>query len=70
MRQAKVIACLIIRGLCLVVELQRKLDIPWRLGAGNLPHRGSKAHAWRVELYVVKRIDEVGSELQLEPLRE
>ena len=65
--------CLIIRGLCLVVELQRQLDVPWRLGAlggPNLPHRWSKAHVRRVELYVVECIDEVSSELQLEPLRE
>src|SRR5258708_18245199 len=70
MRQAGVIGCLSIRGLCLVVELQRQLDIPWRLGTRNLSHRGSKTHVWRVELYVVKRIDEISSELQLEPLRE
>ena len=64
------IACLIIRGLCLVVELQCQLDIPWRLGAANLSHRGTKAHVWCVELHVVKRIDEVTPELQPEPLRE
>ena len=61
-------ACLIIRGLLSVVELQSKLDIPWRLGTGNLSHGGTKAHVWRVELDVVKRIEEVGSELQFEPL--
>ena len=33
MRQAGVFACLIIRDLCLVVELQRKLEVPRRLGA-------------------------------------
>src|ERR1700738_1492081 len=54
----------------LVVELQRELDIPWRLGTVNLPHRRSKTHIRRVELNVVKRIDEVSSELQPEPLSE
>ena len=62
-------ACLIIRGLySLVVELQRELNVPWRLGAGNLTHAGAKAHVGRVELYVVKGVDEVSSELQFEPL--
>src|ERR1700730_4093103 len=67
MRQAGGVACLIIRGLCLVVELQRQLDISLRLGAGNLPHILSKAHVWCIELDVVKRIHEVSSELQLKP---
>src|SRR5258708_24421318 len=70
MRQAGVIACLIIRGLCLVVELQRQLDVPWSLGVGNLSHGRSKAHIRCVELDVVECIDEVSSELQPEPLRE
>src|SRR5271169_6894310 len=69
MRQAGVCACLIIRGLCLVVELQRKLDVPRRLGAGNLSHCRSEAHVWSVGLYMVERVQEVGSELQLEPFR-
>lgn len=65
--------CLIIRCLCLVVELQRQLDIPWGLGAlagTNLSHRRSKVHIRRVKLYVVECIDEVSSELKPEPLRE
>lgn len=70
MRQAGVFACLIIRALGLVIELQRKLDIPWRLGSRNLPHRSSKTHVWCVELHMVKGIDEVGPELKSEPLRE
>src|SRR5258708_16606915 len=70
MGEGGVAACTIIRALRLVVELQSELDIPWRLGAGNLSHRGSKIHVWCVELHVVKRIDEISSELQPEPLRE
>ena len=62
-------ACLIIRALCLEVELQRQLDVPWGLSARNLSHRGSQAHVWCVELDVVESIDEVGSELQTKPLR-
>src|SRR5215469_5375965 len=68
MRQAGVFACLIIRGLQLVVELQGELNVPWRLGAGNLTHAAAKAHVRRVILYVVKGIDEVSSKLQFEPL--
>jgi hypothetical protein len=63
-----VFACLIVRCLCLVVELQRKLNIPRGLGARNLSHRGINARVWYVELHVVKRINEVRSELQLKPL--
>ena len=65
-----VAACPIIRALRLVIELQSELNIPWRLGAGNLPHGGTEAHVWRIELHVVKRIDEITPELQPEPLRE
>ena len=65
----EVFACLIIRALFSVVELQRQLDVPWGLGTCNLSHRGSQAHVWCVELDVVESIDEVGSELQTEPLR-
>lgn len=68
MRQAGVFACLIIRVLFLVVELQRKLDIPWRLGTGNLPHATANTCVGHVQLYVVKRIDKVRPELQPEPL--
>src|SRR5579863_7508209 len=69
MRQAGVYACLIIRGLCLVVELQRKLNIPRTLGTGNLPHCRSKAHVRSVGLHVVERVQEVGSKLQPEAFR-
>src|SRR5256885_8840172 len=70
MRQAGVIACLIIRGLCLVVELQRKLNVPWRLSTGNLSQlRTQVPNVWCVQLDVVEGIDEVSSELQFEPLR-
>ena len=62
-------ACLIIRALCSVVELQRKLDVPWGLSTRNLSHLGSQAHVGCVELDVVESIDEVGSELQTKPLR-
>jgi len=54
----------------LVVQLQRKLNVPWRLGARNLSHRSSKAHVWCVQLDVVESIDEVGPKLQSEPLSE
>jgi hypothetical protein len=63
-----VFACLIIRCLFLVVELQRQLDVPWGLSIGNLPHASANTRGGRVQLYVVKRIDEVGPELQPEPL--
>ena len=69
MRQAGVYACLIIRCLCLEVELQSKLDVSWRLGILNNPH------VWRVirggrrpKVDGVKCIQEVRAELQFEPL--
>ena len=65
-----VFACLIVRRLCLVVELQRKLNIPWRLGGRNLSYCSSKVHVRGVQLNVVECIDEVGPELQPEPLGE
>jgi hypothetical protein len=68
MRQAGVSACLIVRRLLLVVELQRELNISGRLGAGDLPHGCSQAHIRCVQLRVVEGVDEVGSELQPEPL--
>ena len=55
-------------GLQLVVEFESELNVPWRLGAGNLTHGGAKAHVGRVVLYMVKGVDEVSSELQFEPL--
>src|ERR1700745_678937 len=66
----EVAACPIIRAPCLVVELQSELDVPWRLSAGNLPHGGTEAHVWRVQLHVVKRINEISPELQSEALSE
>jgi hypothetical protein len=54
----------------LVVQLQGKLDIPWVLRAGDLTHGRSKVHVWSVQVDVVEGIDEVGSELQSEPLCE
>ncbi len=66
-------ACLIVRCLCLVVELQRKLNIPrglGTLGGRNLSHRRSKVHVWSIQLNMVERIDEIGPKLQPEPLGE
>lgn len=60
-------ACLVVRGLRLGVEFQRELDVPRRLGAGDFSHCGPEAHVGCVELYVVKRVNEVSSELQFEP---
>ena len=68
MRQAGVCACLIVRCLCLVVELQRQLNASWWLGARNLSHGSSQAHVWSVELRMVKGVDKVGPELQPNPL--
>src|SRR3954453_21336638 len=62
-------ACIIIRSF-LIVEFQRQLDISWRLRTCNLSHRGSQPHIGCVELDMVECVDEVGSELQSEPLRE
>src|ERR1035437_3751744 len=67
-------ACIIIiwlpnMGSTSIIELQRQLYVPGRLGAGNLSHRGSQTHIRCVELDMVESIDEVGSELQPESLR-
>src|SRR5215475_988648 len=51
------------------VELERQLYVPRRLGICNLPHRWPNARIRRLKVYMVKRVDEVGAELQLEPLR-
>ena len=66
--QARLLACIIIRALFSVVEFQRQLNVPWGLGTGNLPHRGSQTHVGCVVLDMVKSVDEVGSELQPETL--
>jgi len=61
-----------------VIEFQRQLYVPHRLGAGDLTHTSvarnriwgyAQTHVWSIVLYVVKEIDEVGTELQPESLR-
>ena len=69
MGQAGVRACPIIRFSWLVVELQRKLNVPRRLGAGNLPHCSSQAHVRSIKVHVVEGVDEIAAELQLIPFR-
>src|SRR4051812_9424661 len=71
MRQAGVIACLIIRASRLVIELQRKLDISRRLRCtddtgGTGLHGGVR----RRKIDAVERIQEVAAELQLEAFGE
>lgn len=68
MMQATKLACIIIRVRFSVVEFHRQLYVSWGLGTGNLPHRGSQAHVGCVELDVIESVDEIGSELQPEPL--
>ena len=51
-----------------IIELQSQLYVPWRLGAGNLPHRRSQGHVGCVVLDMVEGVNEVGSELQPESL--
>ena len=51
-----------------IVDLQGHLNVPWRLRAGNLPHRRSQTHVRSIVLNVVGTVDEVGAELQFEPL--
>ena len=65
----ELLACLIIRALFSVIEFQSQLYVPRWLGACNLPHRRSQTHVGCVQLDVVESIDEVGSELQPDPLR-
>ena len=62
-------ACIIILVLFSVIEFQSQLYVPWGLGAFDLSHAGTDAHIRCVELDVVEHVDEVGSELQAEPLR-
>ena len=69
MMQAGLPACIIIRVLFSVVELQSQLYVPRGLGACDLSHLGSQGRVGCVELGVVKGVDEVGSELQSESLR-
>ena len=66
-------ACIIIIGLsgpASVIELQGQLNVPGRLRAGDLPKAASQGRAWRIVLDMVERVDEVGTELQPEPLRD
>src|SRR5205814_8504869 len=63
-RAGGVDACPMIQHRGLIVELQRKLNIPRRLGTGYLPHRGPKTHIRNVEVHLVESIDEVATELQ------
>ena len=58
----------IIRIWLSVVELQRELYVPRWLGTCNLSHRSAQAHVRCVELDMVEGVDEVGPELQPEPL--
>ena len=60
----EIFARFIIRGLFLVIDFQGQLYVPGWLSTCDLPHRGSKAHIGCVELDVIERVDEVGSELQ------
>ena len=69
MEQAGVFACPIIRGLGLVVELQRKLYVPRVLRARNLPHCASKIHIRCVEVDVIEGVHEIATELKLVPFR-
>lgn len=59
---------ILIRDPVSVIEFQSQLYISWRLGTGDLSHRGSQTHVRCVELHVVERVDEVASELQAESL--
>src|SRR6266550_317161 len=71
MRQAGVYACLIIRCLLLVVELQCKLNVSRILRVFYLAHRCSNSDVTirdRIKVDMVERVQEVRSELQLEPL--
>jgi len=62
-----VAACIIIRVLASIIEFQRQLYIPHRLGAGDLSHTGiarrklrcAQAHVRSVVINVVKEVDEV-----------
>src|SRR6185437_925524 len=53
-----------------IVKLERQLNVPWRLRAGNLPHGCSKGSIWSIVLNVVEDVDEVAPELQMDAFRE
>jgi hypothetical protein len=61
MRQARVFACLIIRDLGLVVELQRNLEVPRRLGSvtSNRDKFGTSAGLWvpQVKATIVAKVE-------------
>ena len=59
-------ASLIIRFLTSIVELQRQLDVSWRLSARNLAHAGANTHARCIVLNMIEGVDEVRAELQPE----
>src|SRR4051812_47772127 len=66
MRQAGVIACLIIRASRLVIELQRKLDISRRLR--HVGHAGCGCGHRRIgscKVYAVEGVQKIAAELQL-----
>jgi hypothetical protein len=63
-----VFACLILRGLQLIVEFQGKLNLSCRLGAGDLSDSGAEARVRRVVLYMVEGVDKFASELQFKAL--
>ena len=67
MRQAGVIACLIIRASWLVIELQRKLDISRRLRCADDASCGrGYRRIRRRQVHSVESVQEVAAELQLE----
>jgi hypothetical protein len=68
MMQARDAACIIIRVLLSKIEFQRQLYIPRGLGTCDLSDRRPQSGVGRVVLDMVKGVDEVGTELQLEPL--
>ena len=51
-----------------IIELKSQLYVSWRLGAGDLPHRGSQTHTRCIVLDMVEGVDEVSPELQPESL--
>src|SRR6185312_16222061 len=53
-----------------IVKLERQLNVPWRLRAGNLAHGRSKAHIRSVVLNMIEEVDEVTPELQSDPFRD
>src|SRR6185437_4856299 len=48
-----------------IVKLERQLNVPWRLRAGNLSHARSEGRVRSIVLNVVEKINEVAPELQM-----